>query len=224
MGFIKLVSVSKEYCLGDVRIHALKDVSLSIDKGAQLCIMGPNGSGKTTLLKIMAGYLRPTSGHVYVDGMDLTELKHEELVVFRRRKVGFIFQENLLLESLTIYENLDLALRRTIPNDELRSKSILEALSRLGIKRLKDRLYGKLSMGERRKAVIALAISNKPKILFADEPTSNLDVDSIDEVIEIFRDLNKEGVTVIVSTHDVILSRYFRDKIFLRDGRIVYSL
>ena len=223
MDFIRLASVSKNYYLGDVKISALKDISLSVERGSQLCIMGPNGSGKTTLLKIIAGYIRPTSGHVYVDGVDLTQLNYNELAVFRRENIGFIFQEEIFLESLTVYENLDLALRKTVANSGLRSRYILEALSRIGIDNLKDRLYGKLSMGERKKANIAMAIANKPRILLADEPTSNLDMASIEEVIEIFKELNRDGVTIIVSTHDPILSKYFRDKVFLRDGRILDS-
>jgi len=221
MSYIIVDSIWKKYEIGTSYIYALKDVSFKIDRGKTICILGPNGSGKTTLLKVMAGYIKPDSGSIYIDNMDLTRLSDDQLALFRRRHIGFIFQEDILLDSLSVYENLELGLRPYFKDRFERRDRIYKALDRLGIKDLANRLYGGLSEGERRKVSIAMATAGDPDILFADEPTTHLDEEGVDEVIKIIDELSRSGVTVIIATHDPLIADMIRDRIILRNGKIV---
>lgn len=221
MSYIIVDSIWKKYEIGTSYIYALKDVSFKIDRGKTICILGPNGSGKTTLLKVMAGYIKPDSGSIYIDNMDLTRLSDDQLALFRRRHIGFIFQEDILLDSLSVYENLELGLRPYFKDRFERRDRIYKALDRLGIKDLANRLYGGLSEGEKRKVSIAMATAGDPDILFADEPTTHLDEEGVDEVIKIIDELSRSGVTVIIATHDPLIADMIRDRIILRNGKIV---
>jgi putative ABC transport system ATP-binding protein len=221
MTYIVAESIWKKYNLGTHEIYALKGVSLSIGKGEAICILGPNGSGKTTLLKIIAGYIRPDSGIVHINGLDITKLDNNELTLFRKKYVGFIFQEDILIDSLSVYENLELGLKPYIKSRGERRDRIYNALDRLGIKSLVNRLYGKLSEGEKKRVSIAMAIATDPEILFADEPTSHLDEEGVNEVVNIINSLNKSGVTSLIATHDPLIANISKKRIMLRSGKVI---
>lgn len=219
--YIVLRNIVKRYYDGDIEILALKNVSLEVDRGDSICIVGPNGSGKTTLLKIIGGYLRPDEGEVYVDNIKINELRNKELVEFRKKYIGFIFQEEALMETLSVYENLDLA-AIPIEKNKVRRRELVNRLIReWNLMSLKDRLYGKLSTGEKRIISIVKALINRPEIIIADEPTSNLDMKNTEKIIELLKLLNKNGKTILTATHDIYLVKEFRKQVTIRDGEII---
>lgn len=212
--------LTKEYQSGDHRLTVLKDVNFSIDQSEFLAIVGPSGSGKTTLLGLLAGLDTPTRGSVHLDGTDLTALDEDARARLRGEKVGFVFQSFQLITTLTAIENVQVPL-------ELRGESDAVARARDVLQRvgLGDRLQHfptQLSGGEQQRVAIARAFSNKPRILFADEPTGNLDSDTGGRIVELLESLNREsGSTVVLVTHDLALARRARRVIRLKDGAVV---
>lgn len=213
--------VSKEYRRGREIVRALRDVNLEIKRGELVCIYGPSGSGKTTLLNILSGLDQPTKGKVILDGTDTRVLDERLFPQIRREKIGFIFQDFNLIPDLTTIENVEAPLWPT----NLKSKDIEErALSMLRIVDLlerKDHFPKQLSGGEQQRAAIARALINDPVVLFADEPTGNLDTKTGQEIMNLLKRLNKEkNMTVIVVTHDETLIKY-ADRVFnITDGKL----
>jgi len=217
---IQLTDVTKTYQLGDEVFHALNAVSLSIETGDFIAIMGPSGSGKSTLANIIGGLDRPTLGSVVVDGENLAEMNDASLSRFRNEKIGFVFQAFNLKGDSTALENvmLPLVFGRTRAAD--RKARAAECLAKVGLSERQNRLPNQLSGGERQRVAIARALANGPAAIIADEPTGNLDSARGDEIVELLRKLNDEGTTLMVITHDKNVGGHARRIIEVRDGRL----
>src|SRR3954466_12203547 len=212
--------LTKEYQSGDHRLAVLRDVSFSIPDGAFVAIVGPSGSGKTTLLGLLAGLDVPTSGHVLVDGEDLGRLSEDRRAQLRGAKVGFVFQSFQLIPTLTALENVQVPLElRGDAGADIRAR---ELLRRVGLGDRTHHFPTQLSGGEQQRVAIARAFSNSPRILFADEPTGNLDSDTGGRIVELLESLNREShSTVVLVTHDAALANRAQRIIRLSDGRVV---
>ncbi|SMC09156.1 ABC transporter ATP-binding protein [Nitratiruptor tergarcus] len=200
---ISLEKVSKIYNLGTAKeVVALKDVSLQIKRSSLVLLMGPSGSGKSTLLSLIAALTRPTSGKVVVDGQTISKLPDRFAAVYRREKIGFIFQKFNLLEDLTVFENVIVPLIPTptpLKELELMASAVME---RFAIAHKKDMVVRKLSGGEQQRCAIARALIDNPPIILADEPTANLDSALTEQFLQILGQLKQEGKTIVIATHD----------------------
>jgi putative ABC transport system ATP-binding protein len=218
---VRLENVSKLYNLGEVEVRALDDVSFSICKGDYVSIMGPSGSGKTTLLDVMTTMMKPTKGHIFIEGKETTKMSNAELASFRGKKIGFIFQTFNLLPKLSALENVIAPMWiNGVPRGERvpRAKTLLESVG-LGDK-LRNR-PNQMSGGQKQRVAIARALALNPNIIVADEPTGNLDSKSGKLVMEIIDRLYKEeGKTVILVTHDESIGKKAKRQIALKDGKI----
>ena len=218
-----LKGVSKAYRRGKHVIHALRNLNLEVKEGEALCIMGPSGSGKTTLLKVSAGLLEPDSGEVYLLGEPIYRLPLRMRLLVRRRYVGFMPQEDLLISTLTVLENVELPLMIDGVKEKERRVLALQALEAVGLNGVEDRSPEEVSGGERRRVSLARALVGNPKIIFLDEPTSNLDVDSVISIIKLIFRLNKIGITIITATHDLLVAESFKKIIYIRNGTLSRS-
>lgn len=213
-------SLTKEYPSGTSSLAVLKDVSFTVPQGAFVSIVGPSGSGKTTLLGLLAGLDTATRGSIELDGTDLGKLSEDQRAQLRGAKVGFIFQSFQLIPTLTAIENVQVPLElRGDAGAHERARSLLE---RVGLGSRLDHFPTQLSGGEQQRVAIARAFSNSPRILFADEPTGNLDVTTGGRIVELLEELNREsGSTVVIVTHDLTLAQRAHRMIRLRDGVVV---
>ena len=220
MSILQTSNLKKTYGSGDAAVHALDGVSFSVDKGEFVAIVGTSGSGKSTLLHMLGGLDRPTNGSVTVDGQKLFSLKEDDLTVFRRRKIGFVFQNYNLVPVLNVYENIVLPIQldgNTPDADYI--KSIVETLG-LGSK-LKN-LASNLSGGQQQRVAIARALSTKPAIILADEPTGNLDSKTSMDVLKLLKMTSeKYSQTIVIITHDEQLAQMADRIVRIEDGRIV---
>lgn len=218
---ISITNLSKIYQMGDTQVRALDDISLSVEKGEIVAIMGPSGSGKSTLMNILGCLDQPTSGAYCIFGRDVGKLNEQEQAVLRNREIGFVFQSFNLLPKLTAVENVELPLVYAgAPAKERRERAI-DALQRMG---LANRVYHKpkeLSGGQQQRVAIARALVSHPRFILADEPTGNLDSRSGAEIMGIFQELNCQGITVILVTHEEDIASYTRRIIRFLDGKIV---
>ncbi len=217
---LELDHIFKDYVQGNMVVPVLKDVTLHVEEGEYVAIMGPSGSGKSTLMNIIGCLDKPTSGNYRLDGIDILTQKDGELADVRLKKLGFVFQTFQLLPRQTALENVALPLIYAGMSKKERTKLAAEALERVG---LEDRLQfvpNQLSGGQKQRVAIARAMVNKPKILLADEPTGALDSKSGKQVMELFEQLNKEGVTVIMITHDSKIAKNARRIVDIFDGEI----
>lgn len=220
MSILQTSNLKKTYGSGDTAVHALDGVSFSVDKGEFVAIVGTSGSGKSTLLHMLGGLDRPTSGDVTVDGQKLFSLKDDELTVFRRRKIGFVFQNYNLVPSLNVYENivLPIQLDGNTPDAEYIS-SIVETL---GLDHKLKNLASNLSGGQQQRVAIARALSTKPAIILADEPTGNLDSKTSMDVLQLLKMTSeKYSQTIVIITHDEQLAQMADRIVRIEDGRIV---
>jgi putative ABC transport system ATP-binding protein len=212
--------LTKVYKMGDVEVHALRGLSLQVQRGEVMAIMGPSGSGKSTLMNTLGCLDRPTSGEYYLDGESVAQMNDDQLADVRNRKVGFIFQTFNLLPRATALANVELPLRYANRN-EGRGEVARQALESVG---LGSRLHHKpneLSGGQQQRVAIARALVNNPAIIMADEPTGNLDSKSGDEIMKMLLALNEErGVTLIIVTHDPEIAKRTRRIITIRDGQV----
>lgn len=221
---IQLTNVSKIYGKNETTFTALDDVSVSIEQGESVAIVGKSGSGKSTLMHVMSGLDRPSKGQVIVDDEDIATISHKKLDAFRSNTIGFIFQSFFVQANESCYHNVSLPLEICHVTGAERRNRIEQALDQVG---LKDKLHEKarnLSGGQRQRLAIARAIVTKPRILFADEPTGNLDTTTGDAIEKLLFSLNKKlGTTLVVVTHDEDLARQCNRQIYLRDGKVVTS-
>ena len=217
---LKINGLEKTYKSGQKQLTVLKDISFDVEKGQTFSIVGPSGSGKTTLLGLCAGLDEPKSGNVELCGLDLKNLNEDERAELRNKEVGFIFQNFQLLPTLTALENVSVPLELQGAKDAIhKSKELLEKVG------LADRMHhypSQLSGGEQQRVALARAFSNTPSILFADEPTGNLDEETGEKVIQLLFDLNKEaGTTLIIISHDLDLANRTQQILRLKGGQIL---
>ena len=218
---LELRSVVKSY---SDDVQALRGVSLGIDVGEFVAIVGPSGSGKSTLLHVMGTLDRPTSGEVWVDGQEVSVMPDDDVAAVRARSIGFVFQQFFLQPSVNALENVaDGLLYRGVPQPERRLLAEA-ALTRVGLANRAKHMPNQLSGGERQRVAVARALVGRPAILFADEPTGNLDTRSGGAVVELLHELHQDGTTICVITHDRELAETFPRQIALRDGLIEYDL
>ncbi|HUL39910.1 MAG TPA: ABC transporter ATP-binding protein [Methanomassiliicoccales archaeon] len=219
---IRTQDVCKTYVTGDIKVEALKNVSLSIEEGEMVAVMGPSGCGKTTLLNCLSGIDEVTSGKVQVEGKEITEMDDDAKTIFRAKRMGFVFQFFNLLPVLTSEENVELPLLLTDYNSKDARKKAQELLIAVGLKDRMTMRPASLSGGERQRVTIARALVNDPAIIWADEPTGNLDKKTADEVVALMRKLNKEhGETFVLVTHDPEVGAVCDRIVHMRDGLIV---
>jgi putative ABC transport system ATP-binding protein len=210
--------LTKKY--GDLAV--VKEVSLSIAKSEFVCLVGKSGCGKTTLLSLLSGLERPTKGNVMLDGTDVTKATEDELALFRRNNVGFIFQSFNLIPTLSAWENVALPLFPIKMAGEERKKRALDLLEKMDMGHRTDHLPSALSGGEKQRVAIARALVNNPKVLFADEPTGNLDSATGDAIMEILKRLHtQEGVAILMVTHEVELAKTADRLIRMHDGELI---
>ena len=214
--------LKKVYVMGDVEVHALRGLSIQIERGEVLSIMGPSGSGKSTLMNTLGCLDRPTSGEYYLDGEPVAEMNDDQLADVRNRKVGFVFQSFNLLPRATALSNVELPLRYSAVSGRERRERAKAALETVG---LGDRIYhrpSELSGGQQQRVAIARALINNPAIVMADEPTGNLDTKSGDEIMDVLLKLNQEmGTTLIIVTHDPEVAEQTKRIVTIRDGVVV---
>ncbi|WP_144460814.1 ABC transporter ATP-binding protein [Siminovitchia fortis] len=217
---LKIKNLSKVYD-GKVAYKALSDIDLTIEEGEFVGIMGPSGSGKSTLLNMVATIDQPTSGSIIVDGKDPLRMKHNELALFRRRHLGFVFQDFNLLPTLTVEENIVLPLTLEGVSVQIMEKKVAAVADKLGISSiLKKRIY-EISGGQAQRTAIARAIIHKPKMVLADEPTGNLDSKATKSAMEMMERVNKEDrTTMMMVTHDPIAASYTERVVFIKDGKL----
>jgi putative ABC transport system ATP-binding protein len=217
---IELTNIHRDFLVGEQMVHALDDVTLTIESGEYISIMGPSGSGKSTLLNLLGLLDRPTSGTYCLNGEDVTSLSDIEQAQVRNREVGFVFQMFHLVPRLTAAENVELPLMLAGMPPEQRKVRVSKVLEELG---LSDRSHHKpeqLSGGQRQRVAIARATVTEPEVLLADEPTGNLDHKSGTDVIRILEELNQRGITLIMVTHDLEMGRRARRQLRMMDGRL----
>jgi len=218
---IQLDNVSRNYKMGESEVKALSNVNLNIKRGDFIAIVGPSGSGKSTMMNLVGALDLASRGDIFLDGQNIEHLHESELAQIRGRKIGFVFQTFNLIPTLTALENVELPMMfQNIPKRERteKAKKLLEEV-KLG-HRMKH-LPNELSGGERQRVAIARALANNPEVILADEPTGNLDTKTGEEITQMFINLNKQGKTIIIVTHNVDLAKHANKIIKLRDGEIV---
>jgi putative ABC transport system ATP-binding protein len=215
---ISAKGLTKIYHRGSEEIHALKEVSFAIKKGEFAAIVGPSGSGKTTLLNLLGCLDVPTRGSLRLNGIEVNGLRERDLVKLRRENIGFVFQQFFLLPTLTVRENIELPLLFSSKNGY--KSQIDEVIELVELKARADHLPGQLSGGEMQRVAIGRALINEPMIILADEPTGNLDSATSLRIFELFQNLNRQGLTLIVVTHNLELAKIAHNVIQLRDGEI----
>ena len=215
---IKTNNLSKTYRLGKVSVHAMIDVSICIQGGEFVAVMGPSGSGKSTLMNLLGCLDQPSSGSYHLEKFDIKNLNQNQLAEVRNKRIGFVFQNFNLLPRASALENVELPLLYgRVKNSQILA---LKALERVGLAKRSKHRPNELSGGERQRVAIARAIVNKPAIVLADEPTGNLDTSTGNEIMSIFSSLNSEGTTIILVTHERAIASFARRTIEMKDGYI----
>jgi putative ABC transport system ATP-binding protein len=215
---VRAQALTRRYGDGEAAVDALRGVTLDVPSGQFTAVMGPSGSGKSTLMHLLAGLDRPSAGHVLVGGQDLTTLSDNALTLLRRRHIGFVFQTFNLLPTLTAEENVRLPLAIARRGDGERAVALL---GRVGLGDRRDHRPSELSGGQQQRVAIARALVTEPTVLLADEPTGNLDSRTSIEVMALFQELNDQGITVILVTHEPDVAQYAKRIIEMRDGHIL---
>jgi ABC-type lipoprotein export system ATPase subunit len=223
MEFIELQDIRKTYYIGDIAVPVLKGISLTVARGEMVALMGASGSGKSTLMNILGCLDRPTSGAYWLDGREVSRLSADQRAMVRNRQLGFVFQNFNLLPRTSALENVAMPLSYTSDlSDRESRRRAREVLVRVGLEDRLDHEPSQLSGGQQQRVAIARALVNHPPLLFADEPTGNLDSHTSEEILRMFKELNEvDGITVIMVTHDADVARYARRIIHIHDGVIV---
>jgi putative ABC transport system ATP-binding protein len=220
---VQLTDIHKTYDTGEVKVHAVRGISLEIQRGEFLAIMGASGSGKSTLMNLIGCLDRPSSGTYLLDGIDASNLGRDELADIRNQKLGFVFQGFNLLSRTTALENVELPMLygpRRISGRVMRERA-MACLEIVGLANRADHFPSQLSGGQQQRVAIARALANEPQLLLADEPTGNLDSKTSVEVMGVFQRLNEAGMTIIMVTHELDIAHYCKRNLIVRDGRVV---
>lgn len=217
---IYINNLHKTYPLGEVEVHALRGVDFEAAKGEFVAIMGASGSGKSTFMNILGCLDQQTKGDYYLEGINVIKLNRDQLAAIRNKKVGFVFQGFNLLSRTTALENVELPLLYTSISGKERKEKAIEALNKVGLGDRIEHFPNQLSGGQQQRVAIARALVNNPSIVFADEPTGNLDSRTSIEIMEIFQKLNDEGITLIIVTHEPDIAGFAKRQVLFRDGKI----
>jgi len=220
---VNFENVHKIYDSGEVKVHAVRGVSVSIEKGDFVAIMGASGSGKSTIMNLLGCLDRPTSGTYLLDGTDVSLLGRNELADIRNRKIGFVFQGFNLLARTTALENVELPMlygRRHATRGQMRERA-MHCLEIVGLAQRAGHFPNQLSGGQQQRVAIARGLVNEPQVLLADEPTGNLDTKTSIEVLGVFQRLNDAGITILMVTHELDIARFCRRNLIMRDGQLV---
>ena len=220
MEILKVENLVKTYQNGTSKINAVDDISFSVEKGDFVAIIGASGSGKSTLLHLLGGVDRPTSGKVFIDGVDIYKMDNDSLAIFRRRQVGLIYQFYNLIPILNVEENIELPLR--LDGKKVEKERLNEIINTLGLSNRRKHLPNELSGGQQQRVSIGRAIINNPALVLADEPTGNLDSKASDEIVALLKESNeKYNQTIIVITHDAEVASNANRVITIEDGKII---
>lgn len=219
MSIIELEGLSKTYRMGKVEVRALADINLSVEYGEMVAVVGASGSGKSTLLNIIGCLDRPTSGRYLLNGEDVSRLNDNKLADLRSKKIGFVFQDFNLLTRASAVANVELPLVYSGGNNKRRRAT--EALEKVGLGARVNHRPTELSGGEQQRVAIARALINSPSLILADEPTGNLDSASAEEIVSIFRRLHRDGITLVMITHEIDIALQSQRIIRLKDGRVI---
>jgi putative ABC transport system ATP-binding protein len=220
---IKLEEIHKVYHTGEVDVHAVRGVSLEIQRGEFVAVMGASGSGKSTIMNMLGCLDKPTKGRYLLDGQDVSSLDRDELADIRNEKIGFVFQGFNLLSRTTALENVELPMlyvHRRISGREQRERA-MNALEIVGLAKRFDHHPNQLSGGQQQRVAIARALVNQPALLLADEPTGNLDSQTSIEIMGVFQKLNEQGISIVMVTHELDIASYTKRNIIMRDGRVL---
>lgn len=217
---LRTENVTKELKVGEVTVQALRGVTMTVQRGEMLGIIGPSGSGKSTLLGLIGGLDTPTSGQVFIDGTDITNLGERDLTRIRNEKIGFVFQAFNLIPTLTALENVALPIQFARQRKFSPNKRAKELLTMLGLGDRLDHRPTQLSGGQQQRVAVARALANDPAILLADEPTGNLDSSTSLEIMKLLKELNEQGKTIIMVTHERDIAAYAGKRLYMKDGRI----
>jgi putative ABC transport system ATP-binding protein len=221
---VKIQELHKIYESGEVPVHAVRGVSLDIQRGEFVALMGASGSGKSTLMNMLGCLDRPTRGTYLLDGIDISKLDKNELADLRNQKLGFVFQGFNLLSRTTALENVELPMlygrHRNVSSREIKERA-LHCLDIVGLSQRADHFPNQLSGGQQQRVAIARALVNSPQVLLADEPTGNLDSKTSVEVMGVFQKLNEQGITIVMVTHELDIASYTKRNLILRDGVVV---
>jgi len=220
---IQLENINKIYHTGEVDVHAVRDVSLQIQRGEFVALMGASGSGKSTMMNTLGCLDRPTSGRYLLDGVDVSNLDRDELATIRNEKIGFVFQGFNLLSRTSALENVELPMMyaRAPGHSRHARERALKALATVGLAERAGHHPNQLSGGQQQRVAIARALVNQPAMILADEPTGNLDTQTSIEIMGVFQKLNDEGITIVMVTHELDIASYTKRNVIMRDGRIV---
>jgi len=224
MPFIQIRGLSKHYEMGSVTVRALDGIDLDITQESMMVVMGPSGSGKSTLLHLLGGLDRPTSGEIQVSASTINMLDENDLAVYRRETVGFVFQSFNLIESFTALENVSFPMRFLNVPKKVRQERAFSLMEQVGIEDRANHKPSELSGGQQQRVAIARALVNDPAVILADEPTGNLDTTSGWTIMEILAELNQRGRTIIVVTHDPRITNFTNQIVYLIDGGIVSEI
>jgi putative ABC transport system ATP-binding protein len=216
---IELEKINKIYQMGKIEVPALKDINLKVETGEMVALVGASGSGKSTLMNIMGFLDQPTSGKYLLEGNDVSQLNDNRLAEMRNRKIGFVFQSYNLLPRTVAVANVELPL--IYGGSSQKRKRSLEALERVGLKARATHKPSELSGGEQQRVAIARALVNNPSLILADEPTGNLDTKAANEIIQIFCQLNRDGITIVMVTHEMDIAAQAKRIVRLLDGQII---
>lgn len=226
LSLLEVNNVRKTYTsrLGENTVEALKDVNFSVESGEYIAIMGESGSGKTTLLNILAALDRPTSGEVRLNGINLVSMKEKEISAFRRKNLGFVFQDFNLLDTFSLRDNIFLPLVLSGENYKTMESKLIPLAKKLGIEQLLDKYPYEVSGGQKQRAAAARALITNPALILADEPTGALDSKSTDELLSLFNTVNEDGQTIVMVTHSTKAASHASRVLFIKDGVVYHQI